>query len=84
MAGALFLRDAKKQGFEEGFAQGALFVRDAKKQGFDEGEAFGLAQGIAKQKAEDEKLLQQTVAQVTAQKDAEIAALKAQLESMKK
>lgn len=55
-------------------------------------EKHGYKRGIAQQKAEDEKLLQQTVAQVTAQKDTElsrqaeeIAALKAQLaEALKK
>ena len=46
---------ARQQGIREGIAQGIT-------QGF--------AQGIQQQKAEDERLLKKTIAQVTAQKDA--------------
>ena len=49
---------ARQQGIREGIAQGIT-------QGF--------AQGIQQQKAEDERLLKKTIAQVTAQKDAENA-----------
>ena len=50
---------------------GAAWFVDAKKEGYDE--------GIAKQKAEDEKL----IAQITSQKNAEIQQLKAELEKLK-
>ena len=50
---------------------GAAWFVDAKKEGYDE--------GVAKQKAEDEKL----IAQIKLQKNAEIQQLKAELEKLK-
>ena len=43
--------------------------------GYNEGRAEGMAQGMAAQKAEDEKIIKE----ITQQKDAEIARLKAML-----
>lgn len=63
------LKDDEK--FRSEYMAGAAWFVDAKKEGYDE--------GIAKQKAEDEKL----IAQITSQKNAEIQQLKAELEKLK-
>ncbi len=80
---SLVARLKDNERFRSEYMAGALFLRDAKKEGYEEGFALGTEVAKLQQKAEDEKLLQETVLQLTAQKDAEIQRLIKENEKLK-